>query len=1826
MNSRTIRWLHLSDFHVGKDDYAQRRMFERIIENAEAKKGGGFMPDFLFITGDLANKGKAEEYGLFNKEFLEPLQKALGEGISSRTFAIPGNHDVDRTKNQAFDRSEIADPKAKYFDPTEDGKVLRQLLLPRFKSFAENGRTLPKDLWCSSPEGAFGHIEVVRGIKVGIVGINTAWLSKDDNDREKLTPGKPLLEHALGKLSDCAIRIVLGHHPLDWFLPTERKMIESLLGKSSALYLHGHLHNTWAAPGYGGGHHFLAVQSGACFQAREGEIWRNGLIWGRVCLVRNVLTLQPWEWNADHQDWTLVADAFPNVCRRAKSDVWEWPLPGDKKKSEPLTPAEASSTTEAQSLTVSDHSIFKVVIPPPPLPRSGFNVPSLFLQAVELAGAAERMGALMMSQPVQQAIQTAAVIDPSVFSSPTLVSLHPLSLSDYSGAVGRTVTLDVPVGLGHKLVVQKFEQVELRCKVIPFSKLLPSQEFAGEGLSLSPLKSLSEVERYFVELDKVKTLLAQGKLAPDRSFVLVDVHGSGKTSLLAYLCRKATERGFEPLWVFPPDALVEVDVEREVERALALYKPKKPLIVIDAAERCPNVLKSIAAMRSSGRSAVPVWVSLASEDTGGSPHVDTARLFPDVEHFPLPGILCQADIERFIERIKSETTLSVCDLLRHWGQGASPGLMLAAYLAILESGSTGRPEVEARRRITSIAHEPGQQYEDLFNVGLTQHMREIITYVAVLEEVEIGLLQAMARKAGLDPALVDTLVTQKRRLFVRETDSHFQTARLRVAYLHDGLRLVALRPGNFDERKAHEIIELLTRLASDPDHGGTACLKLLQMIRDPKTGPALLTEDRRRCLQLAFAAERIDARRYWVAANLAEVMPSLLDLADGALKDAGTLPVWSRILDAFGVQLGSLRSDHKRAAAFFTQAMEIDPKHAEARAHAAQAHYFLGDKARALTTLEQAPEEVKSTGGYRLAWGGLLIGFGYEAQARPVLEHLVHDEPENVAALVNLSSLASRRKNYARAKNLLLRAVKASPGNAELVGRLVGVELASRLVTKPPEAKTEQGRMMLDAAARLLIELPENAVLLRVRADMLAHLGEDGEAQAVYERLLQRNPTDAAVLVNLSSLAGRRKDYARARGLLLRAVKASPENVGLVWRLVGVELASRWGTKPPEAKAEQGRMVLDAAARLLIELPENAALLRVRADVLAELGQDDEAQAVYEQLLQRSPSDAAVLANLSALAGRRKDYAHARELLLRAVTASPENVGLVWRLVGVELANRGVTKPPVAKAEQSKMVVDAAACLLKELPENAALLRVRADGLAKLGQDSEAQAVYEQLLQRDPSDAAVLVNLSSLAGRRKDYASAKELLLRAVKVAPENVELVSRLVGVEMESRGVTKPPEANAEQGRMVLDVADSLLEELSENANLLRFRADALTDLGQDGEAQAVYERLLQRNPGDAEVLANLSSLAGRRKDYARAKELLLRAVKASPNNVELAGRLVGADLASHGSAQPPDAEAEREKMVVDAADRLLKELPENAGLLRVRGDALAKLGRADEAQAVYEQLLQRNPSDAPVLANSASLASRRKDYARAKELLLRAVRASPKNEELVRRLVEAELASRGVIKLPEAEVEQNQVKLDVMVCLLKELPGNADLLRDRAYALAKLGRAGEVLAALDGVPAEEWTKDMRVTAAWCCFRLKDIDKMSRHFNAVHSALNSESPPAAVREAAEIALGCGNPEKALAILASFPQTDGNQRWTAIAALISAGAHAVLQANAALKLDLTELRRQQEFCGQWGWTELELVAKAMPEGPAQTAFRIGIRFYAKEVGAEELTTAVAAL
>ena len=153
---KLIRWLHLSDFHVGKDGYAQKRLFEKVIEHVSNRVKNGFIPDLVFITGDIANKGLKTQYETFRKEFYNPLEEALGGNAwTGKLFAVPGNHDLDRTKNAIFDRAQATIPGSHFFDSTREGKTARDVFSPRFKQYRQLQLGNVSANWVSTPEGAY---------------------------------------------------------------------------------------------------------------------------------------------------------------------------------------------------------------------------------------------------------------------------------------------------------------------------------------------------------------------------------------------------------------------------------------------------------------------------------------------------------------------------------------------------------------------------------------------------------------------------------------------------------------------------------------------------------------------------------------------------------------------------------------------------------------------------------------------------------------------------------------------------------------------------------------------------------------------------------------------------------------------------------------------------------------------------------------------------------------------------------------------------------------------------------------------------------------------------------------------------------------------------------------------------------------------------------------------------------------------------------------------------------------------------------------------------------------------------------------------------------------------------------------------------------------------------------------------------------------------------------------------------------------------------------------------------------------------------------------
>ncbi|MEW8335505.1 MAG: metallophosphoesterase [Candidatus Thiodiazotropha sp.] len=316
-----IQWLHVSDFHIGKDGYGQNQLFKYILRHVQEKP----KPDFVFVTGDIAQSGQEEQYDKFGKEFLQPLISIVG--CQCQIFIVPGNHDVDRQKEKFVTRDAIRQRSSNFFDPDKTGQVDRQTIFSRFEAYADHDLLyLDNDNWLASSAANFTYSLTIKGCHVGILGLNTAWFAEDVDDKGQLTPGKPIVETGLEAISDAGLKIVLGHHPIDWFLPGDAQGIRALFGKHRVIYLHGHLHQNSSRFEEGAGHLFLNVQSGAAFQAREDDLWVNGLLWGEWNQMTQHLELEAYYWNKDNQEWINDMKAIPYAYRINDTTRFALPL------------------------------------------------------------------------------------------------------------------------------------------------------------------------------------------------------------------------------------------------------------------------------------------------------------------------------------------------------------------------------------------------------------------------------------------------------------------------------------------------------------------------------------------------------------------------------------------------------------------------------------------------------------------------------------------------------------------------------------------------------------------------------------------------------------------------------------------------------------------------------------------------------------------------------------------------------------------------------------------------------------------------------------------------------------------------------------------------------------------------------------------------------------------------------------------------------------------------------------------------------------------------------------------------------------------------------------------------------------------------------------------------------------------------------------------------------------------------------------------------------------------------------------------------------------
>lgn len=252
----TITWLHLSDLHCGSgkaaEEFNSKVVVSSLWKDIAFQIAKGLQPDFAVVTGDIAYRGKQEEYFQAKESFFEPLLRVTSLP-KEQLFVVPGNHDLDWAliddvmadgmRGLLTDRDRIT----RFLEPARD----RRLAFCKFDAYAEFVNSYFEGaLVFGDRQYYYSRVIEVQGQQIAIVGLNSAWMSAccrdihgKAEDQGNLLIGERQLAEALEGTEGSDLRVALLHHPIDWLHETDRFWITKQLSTQCDFVLHGHWHH-----------------------------------------------------------------------------------------------------------------------------------------------------------------------------------------------------------------------------------------------------------------------------------------------------------------------------------------------------------------------------------------------------------------------------------------------------------------------------------------------------------------------------------------------------------------------------------------------------------------------------------------------------------------------------------------------------------------------------------------------------------------------------------------------------------------------------------------------------------------------------------------------------------------------------------------------------------------------------------------------------------------------------------------------------------------------------------------------------------------------------------------------------------------------------------------------------------------------------------------------------------------------------------------------------------------------------------------------------------------------------------------------------------------------------------------------------------------------------------------------------------------------------------------------------------------------------------------------------------------------------------------------
>jgi len=643
---------------------------------------------------------------------------------------------------------------------------------------------------------------------------------------------------------------------------------------------------------------------------------------------------------------------------------------------------------------------------------------------------------------------------------------------------------------------------------------------------------------------------------------------------------------------------------------------------------------------------------------------------------------------------------------------------------------------------------------------------------------------------------------------------------------------------------------------------------------------------------------------------------------------------------------------YEKARIEFRNALQIAPADSEVRYENGVVEEKLGRPQAAVSFYQGALDSNADNVSARAALGRLLLLGGQASSALDTVQAGLAKHPDDAELLTIRAGARIQMKDPAAARVDAERAVQLAPDNEDAIQVLAGIERADQ--------HPERSESLLREAVK---RIPGTVELRLVLAQLEASLGNNAETEALLLELVRIRPQDKAHRLRLAQFYARLDRSDEAEKVLRDGIKALPEERAMKLALVEF-LAARRSLDVAEAELK-GFIAAD---------PKDYELRFDLAQFYLKDKDASKAEAVYQQVIDESKLEAPGLTarvRYAALLIQQNDIKGAGKLIGEVLAQSPRDDDALILRGNLALAQ----KDPKSAIADLRSV-------LRDQPNSLGVMRTLARAHFANGEPALAEETMRRAVDGNPADAQARLDLAQLLSELGKPEQARPVIDELVRRQPNNlpaletqfkITLATRdlvtaraaadaLVATDPKSslgyyyQGLVADASKHPEDALRFYDVA---LQLDSQGAEPLQAAMRDLVMLKRTPEALRRLDALIAGNPQaafPATIKGDVLMSEKRPQDAAAAFRL---AISIDPGNWVPYRNLALARFASKDN----DAALATLK---DGIGRAKNPEALQADLARV----FEQLGRVDEAVAVYDAALARNPQSDLAANNLAML----------------------------------------------------------------------------------------------------------------------------------------------------------------------------------------------------------------------------------------------------------------